>query len=146
MIQRIQSVFLFLAAATDFSVLGLPFATSGEAVQASALFSDKVYSIGDNIGLLLLYCASAALALAAIFLYKNRPLQVKIGQIALAANLLGMALAVVLFWLDQKNMDTQSISGGVGGFMPLVYLVFIVLAIRGIRKDEKLVRSADRLR
>ena len=146
MIQRIQSIFLFLAAASGFGVLALPFATTSADVQASSLFADKTYSSGDSIGLLILFLLAGALSLAAIFLYQNRKLQLKIGKIALGADLFGLALAVALFWQDSANTATASISSGVGAFLPVVYLVFGVLALRAIKKDEALVRSADRLR
>jgi hypothetical protein len=35
---------------------------------------------------------------------------------------------------------------GIGMMLPLLSLIFCLLAIRGIRKDEELVRSADRIR
>jgi hypothetical protein len=146
MIQRIQSVFLFLAAAAGFGVLALPFATTSTDVQASGLFADKTYSTGDSIGLLILFALAGALSLAAIFLYQNRKLQLKIGKIALGADLFGLALAAVLFWQDSANTAASNISGGVGALLPIFYLVFAVLALRAIKKDEALVRSADRLR
>lgn len=146
MIQRIQTIFLLLAAATDFSVLALPFASTDEALQASTLFSDKIFSIGDNIGLLVLFALAGALALAAIFLYNKRQLQIKIGQGALVADILATLLAATLFWQDHSNIGSASINGRVGGYLPLLFIVFTLLAIRGIKKDENLVRSADRLR
>lgn len=146
MIQRIQSIFLFLAATAGFGVMALPFATAPENVQASSLFSDKVYSTGDSIGLLILFALAGALSLAAIFLYQNRKLQLKIGKMALGADLFGLALAAVLFWQDSVNTTTAAISGGAGAILPLVYMVFALLALRAIKKDEALVRSADRLR
>ncbi len=146
MIQRIQSIFLLLAAASGFAVLALPFASTNEAVQSSALFSDKVYSIGDNIGLLVLFALAGALSTAAIFLYKNRPLQMKIGRIALIADILGIVLAIILFWQDLANIGSSAVNDGTAGYLPVVFIVFTALALRAIKKDENLVRSADRLR
>lgn len=146
MIQRIQSIFLFLAAAAGFGVLALPFATTPEIVQGSSLFADKMFSIGDNIGLLVLFAVAGALSLAAIFLYQNRSLQMKIGKMALGADVLGVILAAVLYWQDSSNNAAASINGGWGACLPPIFIVFATLAIKAIKKDEALVRSADRLR
>ncbi len=146
MIQRIQSIFLLLAGAAGFGALALPFATTGENVQSSALFADKVYSTGDHVGLLVLFALAGALAVADIFLYNNRPLQGKIGRIALIANILGIVLAVVLFWQDLDKLGSSAVSDGLGIYPPIAFIVFAVLALRGIKQDEVLVRSADRLR
>jgi len=44
-------------------------------------------------------------------------------------------------------IDTKiDIEPGLGTYFPLISLVFLVLAYRFILKDEKLVKSADRLR
>ena len=146
MIQRIQSIFLVLAATSGFGVLALPFATTSEGVQASALFSDKVYSIGDNIGLLVLFVLAGALSVAAIFLFKNRQVQMKIEKFALIADILGIVSAVVLFWQDFANIGNASVEGGLAVCLPFLFILFSSLALRAIKKDENLVRSADRLR
>ncbi|MBI1223627.1 MAG: DUF4293 family protein [Bacteroidetes bacterium] len=146
MIQRIQSIFLLLAAASGFGVMALPFASTNEAVQSSSLFSDKVYTTTDNIGLLVLFAVAGALSVAAIFLYNNRQLQLRIGRIALIADILGIVLAVILFWQDLSNISSSAVNDGVGGYLPFTFLIFSVLALRAIKKDEALVRSADRLR
>lgn len=146
MIQRIQSVFLFLASASGFGMLAFPFATTPQTVQTSPLFADASFSVGDNIGLLVLFAVAGALALAAIFLYKNRGLQMKIGRFALVANIIGFVMAVILLWQDVQNLENVKILDGIGAYLPVTFLVFIILALRFIKKDETLVRSMDRLR
>ena len=146
MIQRIQTIFLALAAVSGFSVLGLPFATTPAAVQASSLFADQQYSSGDNIGLLVLFVVGAALALASIFLFKNRTLQMKISRFSLIAFVLAVVLAVVLFWQDQANLGGAVPADGLAAYMPLLSIVSAVLALRFIKKDEEKVKSMDRLR
>ena len=146
MIQRIQSIFLFLAAAAGFGLLSLPFATTAEAVATSALFADASYSVNDNIGLLVLFAVAGALALASIFLFNNRTLQQKIAQLSIVANVIGLVLTVILFWQDGLMNSDVAINDGVGAYLPFVFLFFGVLALRAIRKDESLVKSMDRLR
>ena len=146
MIQRIQTIFLLLAAAAGFSVLAFPFAETTNAVANSMLFADSQYAVNDNIGLLILFALAGALATASIFLFKNRSLQMKLGQFAIVADVIGLVLAVVLFWQDGILNTTTAIDDGISAYMPFAFILFGVLALRGIRKDEKLVSSMDRLR
>ncbi len=146
MIQRIQSVFLLLAAGSGFGMLAFPFATTPQAVQTSQLFADGTYSTGDNIGLLVLFAVAGALALANIFLFRNRQTQIKISRFAIIADILGFVLAVVLLWQDATNIGETAIQDGVGAYLPVAFLVFAILALRFIKKDEMLVKSMDRLR
>ena len=146
MIQRIQSIFLLLAAASGFGTLAIPFATTPQLVQASPLFADGNYSTNDNIGLGVLFVVAGALALAGIFLFKNRQAQMKAGRFAIIANILGFVLAVILLWQDVANLENVTIEDGIGAYLPLAFLVFAILALRFIKKDEALVKSMDRLR
>jgi Domain of unknown function (DUF4293) len=146
MIQRIQTIYLFLAATAGFGVLALPFASTTDSVQSSALFSDNLFSTNDNIGLLVLFALAGALAIGSIFLFNNRKLQLKISWGALFVNLLGLGLAGFLFWQDQANVGASEVSGGIGALLPIVFILFTFLAIKGIKKDESIVKSADRLR
>ncbi|MEK7253572.1 MAG: DUF4293 domain-containing protein [Bacteroidota bacterium] len=146
MIQRIQTVFLFLAAICGFSLLGLPFAKTPQAVQTSALFADAKFWAGDNIGLIVLFAVAGALAIAALAMFKNRLLQIKLSRVSLISGILGLVLAVLLFWMDTKNLAAAEIQDGAGAYLPFGFLLFVILAIRFIRKDEALVKSTDRLR
>ena len=143
MIQRIQTIYLLLAAASSLSLLALPFASSSENISASALFADSTYNLQDNIALLVLFALGGALALIAIFLFKNRKLQIKIGQSVILLLAIGVGVTAYL-WFSDGTMDKATL--GLGMFAPLSGFIFTFLAIRAIRKDEKLVRSADRLR
>lgn len=146
MIQRIQTIYLLLAAAAGFSTLALPFASTASGIQSSALFADASFSTGDNIGLLVLFAIAGALALASIFLFGNRKTQKTISWVALAVNLVGGGLAGFLYFQDSSHVATAEIAPGLSAFLPLAFMVFAFLAINGIKKDDALVRSADRLR
>ena len=61
MIQRIQSIFLFLAAAALLGLFGLPFASTEEPVTASALFADQKYNILDHTAISVLFGLAAVL-------------------------------------------------------------------------------------
>ena len=146
MIQRIQTIYLALAAACAFGLFALPFATSEVNPQAESLFADGVYDITDNTALLVLFCVAGAMALISIFLFKNRKQQLLLGRFALIADILGIILVLWLIYQDGLT-GKQDVQEQLGVGLPILFLVFGFLALRNIQKDEKLVRSSyDRLR
>ncbi len=149
MIQRIQSIYLFLAAAALGLQFVLPYAAApAETVGASATFADGVFNLGDRLGLLIGTSVAMALAIAAFFLFKNRPVQSRITSIGMfAATFVAVMLAVQFFFLTEEigsSMTNVRYQAGVG--MPAISVLLLWLANRAIRKDEALVRSSDRLR
>jgi amino acid permease len=146
MIQRIQTIYLALAAACAFGLFGLPFATSTKIAATSSLFSDGIYNINDHIALLALFCGAGALVFISIFLFNNRKQQLLMGRFAIIANIIGCIVTGIFFVQDRDNLGEMMPDDGLGVFLPILFLVFAFLAQRGISKDEKLVRSADRLR
>ncbi|MFK7982323.1 MAG: DUF4293 domain-containing protein [Saprospiraceae bacterium] len=145
MIQRIQSVLLLLAAVAVFALFKLPFGSS-ETIAASTLFNDGIFSIQDHVGLLGLFCAAGAIAFISIFLFNNRPLQLKLSRVAIIANVIGIILAAVLFMQDSQAMGAAIPKEELGLGLPVLSIIFAALAIRFINKDENLVKSMDRLR
>jgi len=146
MIQRIQSLFLLLASLATFGLFGLPFASTGQAVSQSAIFTDAIYNLQDNIALLVIFGLAGLLAFVAIFLFKNRKLQMNLGRFALIANIIGLVLAIILFYQDMNTLGTAEPNDQAGLYMPFIAVVFLGLALRFIGKDDKLVKSMDRLR
>jgi hypothetical protein len=147
MIQRIQTIFLALASAASFSLLALPFARSSK--PASGVFSDQVYNIQDHVALMVAFLLGAVLSLGAIFLYQNRQAQMKLVRVAFVVLIIGLILAVVLFFNESKAneaMASVEVSAGLGLYVPILALVLKGLALRAINKDERTVRSIDRLR
>ena len=138
MIQRIQSVWLLLAAVCSFLTLRLSFFSGNKLVNNVKQFASLTAQ--DNILLMILTVAAAIAALVTIFLYKDRKMQMKIAF----AILIVAIINVVLFF----NAISKFVEGRHDWSAPLVFLppLFIILAIRGIYKDEKLVKSVDRLR
>jgi len=146
MIQRIQSIFLLLASGSAFSLFALPFASTNSAVSSSTIFGDGLYNIHDNVGLIALFCLAGLLAFINIFLFNNRKTQLLVGRIALVANIIGLVLALILFFNDSQTLGNTNPNDELGIAAPIVYLIFGALALRYINKDEKLVKSMDRLR
>ncbi|MBR9922276.1 MAG: DUF4293 domain-containing protein [Bacteroidetes bacterium] len=145
MLQRIQSVFLFLAALASLLLFVFPFAATPTAVPGSDLFADAVFNIQDNIAILIFFVLGGLLALLSIFQFKNRTGQIRLGILAFIANLIGLVLAVI-FFMQENNLGETAVDDQMGLYLPILAFVFILLAIRFIRKDDNLVRSMDRLR
>ncbi len=90
---------------------------------------------------------AALLALYSIFNYNNRKLQIKLGALNALVIMIDVVLVVYLIYTGEKELG-QSNKGEFypGFYLPLAALIFNSLANRFIRKDEKLVRSVDRIR
>lgn len=144
MIQRIQSIFLLLGAISLGGLFALPFATSDASM--AGLFQDKIYNIFDNPVLLILTILGIVLGLAAIFLFKNRPLQRKLGFGTVTISALLLIASLIFGFLDTESDLTQNINEGFGLGLPVFAIIFTLLANRYIKKDDKLVKSMDRLR
>jgi len=136
MLQRIQTIYLFIAViASGILPFFLPLYT---------LDNGEVVSLYDNIAYVILFVFSATLSIIGIFTYKNRKKQFVLGRLNLVLNLILLGL----FVYKSLNLsgDANVSEKGIGMFLPIVSIVFISLANRAIRKDEDLVKSADRLR
>lgn len=145
MIQRIQTVWLFLAALAG---AGLFYFNVHKAVviKENAEVVEKL-GAGNNFILLLLALVLIVLPLVAIFMFKNRKSQKRMAMLGIVANAGFLAAAIMLIGnITNKVPGPKDSSYLPGIVLPIVCIVFITLAIRGINKDEKLIRSQDRLR
>ena len=143
MIQRIQSIFLALATLAAGGLLGLPFASTPEAEANSSLFADSVYNINDHLVLLVSFLLAGAFSLIAVFLFRNRKLQMNLSVLAIISTIIGLGYGIFIFLSDPES---ESAGFEIGSLLPLLILIFIILGWRNIKKDDKLVRSMDRLR
>lgn len=145
MIQRIQSVFLLLASGSLFSTFALPFATSAE--KGEGLLADKVFDIMDHPALLGLAIIGGLVAAMAIFLYNNRSLQLRLTLLTIVSAILLPIVACLLVLTESATVnDTAVYEEKLGIAMPIVAIIFSALAYRNIKKDDRLVKSMDRLR
>ena len=146
MIQRIQSVFFLLAGGLYLGLFGVPFAETSKPVAQSAFLNDAAYGVQDHVALMAAFAVAGVLPIAAIFLFKNRGVQMRLALFSTIAAIVGSVLTVVLFMQEGLNKSKEVINDGMGLYMAIAALVFTLLAYRFVNKDEKLVRSADRLR
>lgn len=144
MIQRWQSVWLLLAAILTGFFCFIPMATiTGP---ATAMTPDSI-TLLYPIQMLVFFCVNILIALLlflAIFLFKNTRLQKSITLISMLLILCSLATeCLVLFgWnsADGQIAWTGSI------FLLIAAFVLAAFAYRGICKDERLLRAADRIR
>lgn len=135
MIQRIQSIFLLLAAIV-----------SGVLSNIFDLWKSGIewMQVNDYIYVFALFIASGVLSLVNIFFFKDRKRQMLFNVINIFMNLVLVGLLV--FRLYNLPGDGFASEKGVGLFLPLITVVLLWLANRSIIKDEKLVKSVDRIR
>jgi len=139
MLQRMQSVWLLLAAVSAFLTIKLSF-FSGNFQTEGQPASFQYLTAGFNFWILIITVVLVCIATIDIFLYKNRKLQ---GRLAILGILFSILNLFLYFKQTQKfiigNYDLTAI-------LAFVIPVFFFLAFRGIYKDQKLVKSLDRLR
>jgi hypothetical protein len=139
MIQRFQSLWLLLAAIFAFLSFKLPF-YSGSKLTNGVAQPDVRLDAASQILILILAGAVILLCFIALFLYKDRKKQLTMTIINI---ILSIALLAVYFSQIQK-FQTGVLS--LSCIFTLAIPIFLFLAARGIWKDEKLVKSLDRLR
>jgi len=143
MIQRIQTVYLLLS-----SVIcgGLIFVFSlWENFEKKVFAPELIFRTTILLKIIpVLFFLAAIGALVTIFLFKNRKLQFAIGRLLILINLflLGVLVYVSLTLPGEVSISEK----GIGMFLPIIAVLLIVLANKAIKKDEDLVKSADRLR
>lgn len=141
MIQRIQSIWFLLAAVAAFLGYKLFFYT-GNKIGADKIEGFYTLNATNSIGTLLLTAIIGVMSLLAIFLYKNRKRQLQLGWGALLLSIVN----ILLYYLQTKNFVAGKGAFSITAIVTLLVPVFLILAIRGVAKDQKLVKSLDRLR
>ena len=138
MIQRQQSLWLLLSTVGSILSFTFPFYNGtikpGEANQAP--FIDA----GDNFFLLILTGATTLLSVITIFLFKDRKFQLKMAFAGIVLSL----LVIIMYFVAMKRFASGGIS--LSSIFVVAMLAGYIMAARGIWKDEKLVKSLDKLR
>jgi len=163
MLQRVQTIYLTLAficivLLLQFSV----FTVSSTVNDITTTYDFNAYGFQSDSSVsstpfYLLYIFMALFSFVGILLYKNRNKQIKVVRLGLIVHIL-VAVGFLAFSLFGKQALLDKISKtvlgdvdlkfgfGIGYYLLFISIAFIFLAIRGIRADEKLVKSLDRLR
>ena len=136
MIQRIQTIYLVISALVIgalflwFPVIldpdGAPVIERGEPLVAGLIFF------------------SLALAVLSILSFKNRQRQFVLNRLNIISNF--VLLGVFVYRSLTLSGETLVSEKGIGVLLPIISIVFLVLANKAIKRDEDLVKSVDRLR
>ncbi len=140
MIQRQQTLWLLLSTVAGILTFMFPFATGEKLVEKTGLRAPAQLIAGNNFFILLLTIASIGIAAVTIFMYKDRKLQIKLC-------LLGLFVSIgilVLYIIEIKKVIAST--PALWAVLPVLIIVGFFLAFRNVRKDEKLVKSLDKLR
>ena len=161
MIQRIQTVFLFMIIVLMVAFQFFPVWENiiQEGVEVYRLYPAFYYTMlpGANPAETVSYWPYALTGILAaltvivsvieIFSYKNRMNQIKLG--ALNSLLMGGSLILAIYFTSniQEGWEIENPGQyGMAVFFPAISLICNMLANRFIRKDERLVKSMDRIR
>ena len=129
MLQRIQTVWIFLA------VLGAVF------LNITAQDFDilcRYLTINSSTVILILF------GVLSIFNFKNRKRQILLNTISIIIN--ALLIGLLVYWLLNLSGGIHFPEKGIEPVFPLLSVICLLLANVYIRKDERLVKSVDRLR
>lgn len=154
MIQRIQTLYLLGASVLMFLALFMPLADFAGSMGGLRLWA---FGVTDDLGATrfstiymgVVLTLGAVLPLIAIFLFKKRRLQLRLCATSMVLLLGGMVFICLYVW---RMSDGLAAMPGlvfvvrVASAFPLVAFILVWLAYRAVRKDEKLVKSLDRIR
>ena len=166
MIQRIQTILLLVVSLCMALVLAYPIwfeenPDKGQGMILTALKTEVVDFAGTpNVGeddvivsstgnwyIAVLAVAAIIVAWISIFQFKNRLNQMKLG--ALNALIMASCLGISFYLIYQNEASFSPETAGsisLGFYLPAFAMLLNILANRFIRKDEKLVKSVDRIR
>ena len=131
MIQRIQSIYLLVAAiAMTLISFKVPVYTLNE----------SMFMAQDDTKMFILTIVGAIFSLLGLFMFKNRKFQMKLIRLTV---LIEIIIGVRLFMLLNKF---EVVLNNTLLFLMAFSLIALIMAYRGVKKDDDLVRSVDRIR
>jgi len=151
MIQRKQTLYLLGALILNSLLFFFPLATFLIGNNIFELrFSGIVFTEGEAIveapsilAFQILLVLSVLVTFVTIFLYKKRPLQIRLSVFNAIAML---GLPILVFYFKTWGIVSDTSSFGFVTILPLVSTILTFAAVKNIIKDEALVRSYDRIR
>lgn len=152
MIQRIQSLWLFLAFVSITIIMFFPIFTIHSTGANSEIYSFYFTGFFNNVNHKLLHSTYAfasvlsitsLLSLVNIFLFKSRKIQMRL---CIYNSILIIALVGLMVYFAYFSLDKAVWNFNFPMVLPIVALIFTIMARSGIKKDENLIRSVDRIR
>ena len=138
MIQRPQTLWLLLSLIAGGLSFQFPFAV-GEVANGTSN-TQLIIDGGSNLFILITTIWVQAIALFTIFLYKKRKNQ----QWLCTLGILFSALLIFLYGVEMKNLINPV--PALTSLLVIAILVGFIMALRGVRHDEQLIRDQDKLR
>ncbi|ASB50069.1 DUF4293 domain-containing protein [Alkalitalea saponilacus] len=151
MIQRIQTVYLLIALTLTAILFFVNMAELASVTDNYILTFKGVTDITtsetaiNSLALTLLITVTTVVILVSIFMFKNRILQIRICGLAIGL-LIGISAMIYFVGKTSANELGAELAFKWPIIAPLISLIFIVMAMRAIGKDEALVRSLNRIR
>ncbi|MDR0660214.1 MAG: DUF4293 domain-containing protein [Prevotellaceae bacterium] len=139
MIQRIQSLYLLIV-----TILQTILFFSKQGTFITSVGQEETPRIADMWPMAILIGATALLAFFTIFLYHHRITQIRLT--IFNGLLLIMLQAVIVYLLIKASNMTQETTYSLNAIFPIVSAILCYLAVRGIGKDEAMIKALDRLR
>jgi hypothetical protein len=155
MFQRIQTLFLIVALFACAACFFTPFwvftggnySVNVDVYQVKQYMEGAKYDIIGTIPVIVIISVMSLLTLVSLYYFRNRPLQMKINgyNLLFSVILIGTLYLWIPYIVVDKLPDAKY-DWQYGLIFPLIAFLGIIFANRFIKKDEKLVKSADRLR
>lgn len=155
MIQRIQTLYFIITALLAILFMSGSFATFNHGNTDLLIASvnglnhvplqEGARKLVTMMPLLILSAVIALLSIIVIFFFRKRKLQLKITFILILLIVLFIACFIFVILRVQNNYNV-TLMIGYKLFIPLLMLIAAIMAYRGIKKDEELIKSYDRMR
>ncbi len=153
MIQRIQSIYLLIAASLNGLLFIFPL---NEILSNNHILSISIMGISEQTGdksifiidlfpLLIINLVALLLSLISLFLFKNRKVQMRL---TIYNSIINLSILVLAIFYTYQITSIHDVNFGfsIGLMFPLTGAIFSFLAFRAIKNDDNLVKSIDRIR
>jgi len=143
MLQRIQTLYLLISSILSGGVVFMLsfWINNDKEIYLFDLLHETNWML---ISLPVAFVISSVLSLISIFLYKNRKKQIVLNRFNIVLNF--YLLGIIVYQLLIISGESKISEKGIGLFAPVIAVVLLALANKAILKDDKLVKSVDRLR
>lgn len=149
MIQRIQTIWLLLATILAVLIFFFPIAelSNENKLMIYSFESINLFGMVGFIKTAYIFAGLVALiaffSFTAIFLYKRRDLQMRLCTIISLLDIFLVILIIVFSFNQAKNIG---LTIGLSAIIPLIIFILVLMARRAVRRDDLLVKAADRIR
>lgn len=152
MIQRKQSLFLLIDAILCIICLMLPLGIfRPQQIGVDTTLYNLWIRLGDgstnwqSAPLFAILLIHVAISIYTIFIYSKRKLQIKLCTWNIAIIVLWYVVGAIVVFTTGKELEAD-FKAGFSAILPIISLILVVMARKGVKADEALIRAADRIR